>query len=67
MLAMGRRAFTLLFVVVVAGCGNSEGRQPISGTITLKGVPLDNGLIEFFPQEGDTGTRGGAAIKDGKY
>jgi hypothetical protein len=66
---MGRLAVTLLFVVVGAGCGgNTEGRQPISGTITLKGVLLDEGLIEFFPQEGEkVETRGGAAIKNGKY
>jgi hypothetical protein len=66
---MGRLAFTLLFVVIGAGCGgNTEGRQPISGTITLKGAPLDEGLIEFFPQEGEkVGTRGGAAVKNGKY
>jgi hypothetical protein len=68
-LAMRRLPFTLLFVVVGAGCGgNTEGRQPVSGTITLKGVPLDEGLIEFVPQEGEkVGTRGGAAIKNGKY
>ena len=66
---MGRLAFTLLFVVVGTGCGgNTEGRQPISGTITLKGVLLDEGLIEFLPQEGEkVATRGGAAIKNGKY
>jgi hypothetical protein len=66
---MGRLAFTLLFVVVGTGCGgNTEGRQPISGKITLNGVLLDEGLIEFFPQEGEkVGTRGGAAIKNGKY
>jgi hypothetical protein len=75
---MRGRAFRLIDLVVLvaagtaAGCGNApDGRQKISGTITLKGVPLDEGLIEFFPK-GDSSTkesrtRSGALIKDGKY
>jgi hypothetical protein len=54
---MRGRAFTLIDLVVLlaacaaAGCGNApDGRQRISGTITLKGVPLDEGLIEFIPK-----------------
>ena len=75
---MRSRAFTLIDLVVLlaasaaAGCGNApDGRQKISGTITLKGVPLDEGLIEFIPK-GDpaakgVATRSGALIKDGRY
>ena len=75
---MRGRAFTLIDLVVLvaasaaAGCGNApDGRQKISGTITLKGVPLDEGLIEFIPK-GDSSakgvaTRSGALIKDGRY
>jgi hypothetical protein len=75
---MRGRAFTLIDLVVLvaasaaAGCGNApDGRQKISGTITLKGVPLDDGLIEFIPK-GDpsakeVATRSGAMINDGKY
>jgi hypothetical protein len=61
--------FLAATLLVVAGCSDTtEGRQAITGTITLKGVPLDQGLIEFLPQEADKdGTRGGAMIKDGKY
>src|SRR6516225_9657730 len=75
---MRSRAFTLIDLVVLvatsaaAGCGNApDGRQKISGTITLKGVPLDEGQIEFIPK-GDSSakeirTRSGALIKNGSY
>jgi hypothetical protein len=36
----------------------------------LKGVPLDEGVIEFFPQGDSVGqlaTKSGALIKNGKY
>jgi hypothetical protein len=55
----------------LAGCGDpTGGRQAISGTVTLKGEPLDEGVIEFFPQGdsvGERATKSGALIKDGKY
>ena len=60
-----------VLAVLLAGCGDpTGGRQAISGTITLKGKPLGEGVIEFFPQ-GDSvsqlATKSGALIKDGKY
>jgi hypothetical protein len=75
---MRGRAFTLIDLVLLvaasaaAGCGNApDGRQKISGTIVLKGVPLDEGLIEFIPKADssskEVATRSGALIKDGKY
>jgi len=46
------------------GCGNSSGRYPVSGDVTLKGQPLASGAIVF---EGADGSRGGTTITDGKY
>ena len=69
---MGRfRSAYLLALLLPAGCGDpTGGRQGISGTVTLKGVPLDEGVIEFHAQ-GDSvnqlATKSGALIKDGKY
>jgi hypothetical protein len=33
----------------------------------LKGVPLDQGVIEFAPKAKGQGTQGGAVIQNGKY
>jgi hypothetical protein len=50
------------------GCGPDYGdRQEVSGTISLKGVPLKQGVIEFLPIGSDGATKGGAVIADGKY
>ena len=46
------------------GCGNSSGRYPVSGDVTLQGQPLASGAIIF---EGADGSRGGTTIADGKY
>ncbi len=54
--------------ILLAGCGpNYGGRQEISGTIKLKGQPLDHGLITFMPLSGDKATQEGAQIANGQY
>ncbi|QDU38610.1 hypothetical protein Mal4_29390 [Maioricimonas rarisocia] len=56
-----------LILLLASGCGDSNplGRQPVSGTITLNGQPLERGTIEFSPKE--SGTASGASIQDGAY
>jgi hypothetical protein len=55
----------LLFIV---GCDSSDGRLSISGTVQFKGKPLDQGTIEFHPQDTSAGaTFEGATITNGKY
>jgi hypothetical protein len=53
----------LLVVVFIAGCNAGNGRLPVSGSVTLKGAPLKEGVIEFS----STGILTGASIVDGKY
>jgi hypothetical protein len=55
-------------VGLVVGCGGStpSDRHPISGSVTLDGVPLPAGSISFQPLT-PTGTRTGAAISGGVY
>jgi hypothetical protein len=48
----------------LAGCGNSDGRVPISGTVTYLGQPFSNASIAFYPA---TGRPVMAAISDGQY
>ncbi len=39
----------LVCLVVTAGCPKPNPRKEVSGKITLKGAPLDQGVIEFHP------------------
>lgn len=51
---------------LLSGCGSSDGRVAVAGSVTLDGQPLDNGVITFLPQEKKLGSAG-AAIEAGKY
>jgi hypothetical protein len=58
---------TVVVATALAGCaGSPDGRQAISGTVTLEGQPLDQGQIMFFPEEGQD-TVGGAPVLNGKF
>lgn len=58
--------FASLVFASVLGCGaDTGGRVAISGTVTMKGVPLENGTIEFVSTDGNQKT--GAAIGGGSY
>lgn len=57
---------------VVAGCGESNPRKAVSGKVTLKGVNLDEGTIDFLPiagtsAEGLPSSTSGAVISQGVY
>jgi hypothetical protein len=56
---------SLLFLLVFCGC-SQDGMVSVSGTVTLDGKPLTDGVIMFLP----TGTEGNTAsttITNGKY
>lgn len=42
---------TVAVAAAVTGCGSSDGfpRQPVRGTVTLDGKPLEKGMITFTP------------------
>jgi hypothetical protein len=67
---MSRLALATLFGVgctLLVGCGDPyEGRQAVSGTVTVKGVPLKEASIQFEPVDGQD-TRAGGGVSDGKY
>lgn len=59
----------LLLVVISSGCAKSDEwpRMPLSGQITLDGVPLESGQLTLFPIDGTKGPAAGAEIKDGAF
>jgi hypothetical protein len=57
----------VLAVCLASACSKSGNRQAVSGTVFLKGAPLDEGTIEFVPTTKDIPTTSGAVIKDGKF
>jgi hypothetical protein len=74
----GKPPISLAFVLTLAaalaagGCGDDgRGLQPISGTVTLKGKPVAEGILDFWPVKGSSAgaayTRAGAVIRDGSY
>ncbi|MDR3635646.1 MAG: carboxypeptidase-like regulatory domain-containing protein [Isosphaeraceae bacterium] len=63
-------AIVVLQLLSLAGCsGESDGlpREPISGTVSLDGQPLADGIIQLIPASRQEGTAGGAVVKDGKF
>ncbi len=61
---MSRIGIVLLFIASLTGCGGGTGgRVPVTGVVTLKGEPLDDGTIEFS----SSSVKSGAAIVKGKY
>ena len=60
----------LLFCVpslLQAGCGGEDGRATVRGTVSLEGVPLESGMIQFLPTPGSSGLAAGAIIENGRY
>jgi hypothetical protein len=50
-----------------SGCGGDpRNRQAVTGAVTLKGQPLNDGIVTFAPVEGQE-TGDGAQITNGKY
>jgi hypothetical protein len=70
----GRRIAILLVLAAVlpGGCGDDAGgRLAVSGMVTIKGKPVEAGMIEFTPAAGSSGggtyTPSGAVIENGRY
>jgi len=62
---MNTRIVFLLILCCLSGC-NSD--STVSGSVTLDGVPLDKGTIQFAPDSGNAEfTPVGTTIQNGKY
>lgn len=62
----GPAAFAVLGLLFASGCGGGETKTKVSGTVTLDGVPIENGSISFYPT-GATGQNASSGIEKGKY
>lgn len=51
-------------VFLFAGCG--DGLYEVSGTVNVNGKPVEQGMITFYPADGQ-GQPAGDAIKNGQY
>jgi hypothetical protein len=52
--------------LLLCGCGSERVGNQVSGVVTFQGKPLDQGMIQFYPAEGQA-TFSGGEIKDGRY
>ena len=50
----------------LSGCGDPRNRQEITGEVKLQGQPVEEGVINFAPLDGQE-TGDGAQIVKGKY
>lgn len=61
-----RRSVSLVLLSVL-GCGATENRAAIRGTVTVDGEPLKQGAIRFIPAGEAEGAMAATEIVNGKY
>ena len=61
-----RFLLTVLALAALGGCGDSQNRSEVTGRVTLRGQPVDDGIIQFAPLDGQQ-TGDGAQIVQGQY
>lgn len=62
---MSRLSGVILIGLLCLGCGSSDPRLPISGSVQLDGQPLAAGTIEFSPV--GPGGQAGGSITEGRF
>ncbi len=58
------RTFSLIGLLALAGCGPSDSRVAVAGTVMNGAAPLASGIVRFTP---DAGVPVAAGITAGKY
>lgn len=63
----GSLVLACVLVFSLAGCGDAyDGRVEVSGTVMLKGQPLDDAFLSFLPLE-EQNTQAQVLVTGGKY
>jgi hypothetical protein len=57
----------ILVALLAVGCSNGPRRAAVSGTVRVDGKPLERGVINFLPVDGNRGPGAGGVIKDGAF
>jgi hypothetical protein len=57
----------LALIMLLVGCGSRDGYQSVSGSVTFRGGPLEQGTIQFFCTGEQPIPCGGAMIEKGRY
>jgi hypothetical protein len=53
---------------LISGCSKAGPQKAeVSGSVSLNGVAIEEGSIQFIPVDGTTGPGAGGVIKNGKY
>lgn len=66
--ARAAMAPAVLALAALAGCGDGEGRRPVSGRVLLDSRPLAEGFILFEPAPGEEdGLAVGGPIRSGRF
>jgi hypothetical protein len=72
---LSRGHATVMITVIMAaltgaaGCGRTDGRTQVSGSVTWKNTPVQNGLITIEPDssQGNRGPQSVSAIENGTF
>lgn len=59
--------FFALWLTAVVGCGPATDLLPVSGAVTLNGVPLDGGSIQLVSHGSQNLHSAGASIRNGEF
>lgn len=65
----GRSLAAVALLLAVTGCGGTDGlnRVEVQGDVTVNGVPVKAGRVNFVPEGGTHGPASGAPISAGKF
>lgn len=67
-LGCGGRALLLsLAALLASGCSGSNGRQEVSGRVTIDGTPATMGSITFQPVDTANSQGSGATLRNGDF
>ncbi|MEM8734839.1 MAG: hypothetical protein AAGG44_11480 [Planctomycetota bacterium] len=56
-------------LLCLAGCGSAGSfeRAAVSGSVSLDGKPLKDGVVRFVPKDGTPGPKLSVPVKDGRF